>query len=40
MAASLYFCTLRTILIATYDLCLRSQHSRTLPKVPESTRQT
>lgn len=34
MAASLYFLTFLTILIATYVLCFLSQHSRTRPNVP------
>ena len=34
IAASLYFCTFRTILIATYSLFFRSQHSSTRPNVP------
>jgi len=32
MAASLYFLTLRTILMATYNLCFLSQHSKHAPK--------
>lgn len=34
MAAWRYLSMLRMILMATYSLVLRSQHSRTLPKVP------
>ena len=38
-AASRYFCTLRTILMATYSLFFLSQHSSTRPKVPAQYQQ-